>query len=652
MTALAAQFGLFALVGLVGTAAHYAVLYSLVEFHGMGAVAASGWGALTGLVINYALNYTLTFRSDHAHWRTFPKFALIAGVGLGLNQALMALLVGWGLYYLWAQVLVTGMVLVWNFIGNRWWTFNRKVVSGARSTAPSPPGRGWGEGNSGRWLGVLFGLGPALLGLILAVRLVTMDAYPLVDPSESRYAEMARKMVETGNWVTPQIDYGVPFWGKPPLAVWLNALSFESLGVGTFTARLSALLLSLGVLWIVYRLAATRPESGRAWVAPTMLAGMALFFVMSGSVAMDQCLLFGTTLALASFWSAQRTPGHSSRVRSAYPTLTPGPIHGYLFFVGLAIGLLSKGPIALVLAGLPIGLWVLIRNEWVATWQRIPWIKGTLLMLALSLPWYLIAEHRTPGFLEYFIIGEHWKRFTEKGWQGDLYGSGRTYPHGSIWLFWLAAALPWSLLFLAVLGQAVRRLEFHRLLASADGWRLYCLLWMLSPLLFFTLSANLIWTYVLPGLPGCALLLAEWRRDGWSGLLSRDSRLLAGIGMSVPAAILLMVIALPSPPLPLLGTEKYLVERYERERGSPAEGLYYLGDAPYSAQFYLAGKVNAIPLPGQLQTFVEAPAQRFFSCTQRNWNNLPAGIKTHLEPVGDYGRQRLLRVIEPHEPGQ
>jgi 4-amino-4-deoxy-L-arabinose transferase-like glycosyltransferase/putative flippase GtrA len=646
VTALAAQFGLFALVGLVGTAAHYAVLYSLVEFHGMGAVAASGWGALTGLVINYALNYTLTFRSDHAHWRTFPKFALIAGVGLGLNQALMALLVGWGLYYLWAQVLVTGLVLVWNFIGNRWWTFNMNIAPGSqpdrrvRCADRSSLAEGMikaVKGVTDPWLGVLFGLGPALLGLILAVRLVTMDAYPLVDPSESRYAEMARKMVETGNWVTPQIDYGVPFWGKPPLAVWLNALSFESLGVGTFTARLSAFLLSLGVLWIIYRLAATRLDGARPWVAPTMLAGMALFFVMSGSIAMDQCLLFGTTLALASFWLALRTPG---------------PIHGYLFFIGLAIGLLSKGPIALVLAGLPIGLWVLIRNEWVATWRRIPWIKGTLLMLTLSLPWYLIAEHRTPGFLEYFFVGEHWKRFTEKGWQGDLYGSGRTYPHGSIWLFWLAGALPWSLLFLAVLGQAVRRLEVRRLLASTDGWRLYCLLWMLSPLLFFTLSANLIWTYALPGLPGCALLLAEWRRDGWIGLLSRDSRILAGIGMIVPSALLLMAITLPQPPLPLLGTEKYLVDRYEQERGSPVEGLYYLGEPPYSAQFYLGGKARSIPLPDQLQTFVDTPGRRFFSCTQRNWANLPEPIKTRLEPIGDYGRQRLFRTLEPQGPGE
>ena len=124
LQSLSKQFGLFALVGVAGTVAHYAVLYGLVEFAGIGAVAASGWGALTGLVINYVLNHGFTFKSDQPHWRAFPKFALVAGVGLGLNLAMMALLVNrLRIYYLFAQVLVTGVVLVWNFLGNRLWTF-------------------------------------------------------------------------------------------------------------------------------------------------------------------------------------------------------------------------------------------------------------------------------------------------------------------------------------------------------------------------------------------------------------------------------------------------------------------------------------------------------------------------------------------------
>jgi 4-amino-4-deoxy-L-arabinose transferase-like glycosyltransferase len=71
----------------------------------------------------------------------------------------------------------------------------------------------------------------------------------------------------------------------------------------------------------------------------------------------------------------------------------------------------GQGPLAIVLVGMPIFFWVLLRNGWKAMWQRLPWISGSLLMLAIALPWYLLAEYRTPGFLNYFIMGEHVSRF-------------------------------------------------------------------------------------------------------------------------------------------------------------------------------------------------------------------------------------------------
>lgn len=484
-------------------------------------------------------------------------------------------------------------------------------------------------------------LGLPLLALILLVRLVTLGAYPLVDPSESRYAEMARKMVETGNWVTPQIDYGVPFWGKPPLSVWVNALDVELLGVGEFSVRLSAFLLALGVLWMVRRLAVSRPspQAGTAplpgarpredWAAPTMLAGMLLFFVMAGSVATDQAMVFGLTLALGSFWLALHTPG---------------TLNGYLFFIGLAIGLLSKGPIALVLAGLTIGLWVLLRNAWSLIWERLPWLKGTALMLALVLPWYLLAEHRTPGFLEYFLVGEHWKRFTEKGWTGDLYGSGHARPLGTIWLFWLAGALPWSLIFLATLVQAVRRAQVRGLFASADGWRLYCLLWMLSPLLFFTASANLIVTYALPALPGCVLLLAQWRQDGRPGTLAQAGPRLAATAALVPGVFVLAVMVLAAVPGIPISTEKPLVDSYHRLRQSAGERLHYFDEAPYSAQFYTAGQTVSLPDTARLEHLLQEPGRHFLAFPTRRLPALPESLRTRAQPVGRHGDWTLFVI--------
>jgi putative flippase GtrA len=129
------KFMAFTLVGAIGTLVHYSILYALVEGLRFNPVWASGWGALAGLVINYVLNYSLTFKSQQSHVQTLPKFALIALLGLGLNLALMALLTP-HLYYLYAQVVTTGVVLIWNFFANSLWTF--KLDSSNKTVADKP----------------------------------------------------------------------------------------------------------------------------------------------------------------------------------------------------------------------------------------------------------------------------------------------------------------------------------------------------------------------------------------------------------------------------------------------------------------------------------------------------------------------------------
>ncbi len=116
------KFIVFASVGVVGTLAHYLVLYQLVESYGIDPVTASGCGAITGLFVNYLLNYILTFKSQQSHIKAFPKFAVIAGIGFSLNLGLMAALTP-HFYYLYAQIVTTLLVLLWNFLGNSLWTF-------------------------------------------------------------------------------------------------------------------------------------------------------------------------------------------------------------------------------------------------------------------------------------------------------------------------------------------------------------------------------------------------------------------------------------------------------------------------------------------------------------------------------------------------
>lgn len=121
------QFLSFALIGLLGTAAHFLVLYALVSRLDFGPVLASSVGAVTGALVNYGLNYRLTFRSRKRHLDALPKFLAVAGGGWLLNGALMAILLSrLDIHYLLAQVVVTGIVLVWNFLANRFWTFGER----------------------------------------------------------------------------------------------------------------------------------------------------------------------------------------------------------------------------------------------------------------------------------------------------------------------------------------------------------------------------------------------------------------------------------------------------------------------------------------------------------------------------------------------
>jgi putative flippase GtrA len=122
------QFLSFALIGLLGTAAHFLVLYVLVSQLDFGPLPASSVGAVTGALVNYGLNYRLTFRSQKKHREALPRFMVVASGGWLLNGLLMAILLSrLDIHYLLVQIIVTSLVLVWNFLANRFWTFRERA---------------------------------------------------------------------------------------------------------------------------------------------------------------------------------------------------------------------------------------------------------------------------------------------------------------------------------------------------------------------------------------------------------------------------------------------------------------------------------------------------------------------------------------------
>lgn len=122
---VARQFLSFCALGTVGTFAHYLVLVSGVELGG-DPVVSSTLGVIVGALVNYVLSYYYVFRSNNSHPRTITKFFTVAVFGLGLNAlVLSSAIYGLRLHYLVGQVLATGIIVIWNFVGNRWWTFRK-----------------------------------------------------------------------------------------------------------------------------------------------------------------------------------------------------------------------------------------------------------------------------------------------------------------------------------------------------------------------------------------------------------------------------------------------------------------------------------------------------------------------------------------------
>ena len=310
-------------------------------------------------------------------------------------------------------------------------------------------------------------------------------------------------MAETGDWVTPRAYFHgrlVPFWGKPPLQFWLTAASFRLLGVSEWAARLPGYLAGLAMLGITFAFARRFWTREAASASTAVLASSLLFFGLAGSVTLDITLAASSAAAMAAF--ACFAAAQDARARRWW---------GLAFAAALALGMLIKGPIAVAFAVLSVLAWVALGRRWrlLATY---PWVSGTAVFLAGTLPWYLLAERATPGFLRYFFINEHILRFLSHDY-GDLYGSGHTKPFGAVWLMLLAGALPWTVVFLRVVAERVGR----RREAAADPWLDYVLIWALVPPLFFTFARQLLATYLLPGFAGLAVLAGvalAAKRDG------------------------------------------------------------------------------------------------------------------------------------------
>ncbi|HYQ90001.1 MAG TPA: phospholipid carrier-dependent glycosyltransferase, partial [Candidatus Binatia bacterium] len=208
----------------------------------------------------------------------------------------------------------------------------------------------------------------------------------LIEPTETRYAEIAREMLASRDWLIPRLN-GIPHFAKPPLAYWSAASGMAVLGVNEWGARLGAALAASFVLWCTARMAR---QAGGA-LAPAFLVSSVFFFALSHQLASDIFL----AAAVAGFYAAILDP----RTRASL-----------WLFVALAVGFMAKGPVVLVLTVAPALLAAAWARDASPARALASW-RGWLLFVVIALPWYLVVLIRTPGLWTFFFQRQIWERY-------------------------------------------------------------------------------------------------------------------------------------------------------------------------------------------------------------------------------------------------
>lgn len=363
-----------------------------------------------------------------------------------------------------------------------------------------------------------------------------------MDDVDAVQAQIARNMLQSGDWVTAHLD-GVPYLEKSPLKYWMMAVSFAIFGVHDWAARIPVALATILLCWVVARFGAWAFGRTAGLYAGLALATCAGLFLFTRVLIPDVILTLAITVSM---WSLLRA-------------LDPDEAHprawAMLMWACMGVGLLLKGLIA---ALFPVGgglLYLAVSGQWRAgeTWRRLRIVPGMLLLLAIAAPWHILATLRNPpyfdftmhsesgsyhGFFWFYFINEHVLRFLNLRYPRDY----NTVPRLYFWLFHLLWLFPWSVYLPAVFRLSYRGPD------RASRTRLLALCWTGFILLFFTFSTTQEY-YSMPCYPALALLigaaLAQGGREVRIG--TRVAAGIASVALVALTTILFLVRNLPAP---------------------------------------------------------------------------------------------------------
>jgi 4-amino-4-deoxy-L-arabinose transferase-like glycosyltransferase len=327
-----------------------------------------------------------------------------------------------------------------------------------------------------------------------------LGAIGLVGPDEPRYVWIARAMAETGDWVTPRL-FGQPWFEKPILYYWATAIGFRMHLPAEWAARLpsaiSALAAAIAIGWVARRFYQldVHSFSSPALFGPLLFCTSVAAIGFSRSASPDMLFSAAITLAMASAAEALRRGGTLRGIEQASKPSDLAPLALFGLFLGL--GVLAKGPAAVLLAGGAVFLWMIATGKWRAA-IRLAHPIAIAVCCVVALPWYVLCTSRNPDFLHVFIFQHNFERYLTPMFQHRQ----------PFWFFGpiiLLALLPWTVLLWPAFDQGMR---LWRAKSWGDSPGFFVACWAVFPVIFFSFSQSKLPGYVLPSIPPLALICA------------------------------------------------------------------------------------------------------------------------------------------------
>ncbi len=359
--------------------------------------------------------------------------------------------------------------------------------------------------SSGSILAVIF----ALL-LASVIFFTNLGKYPLFNPDEALYAEPALEMLKSHDYITTSLNYVTRFT-KPPLDIWAMVLSYKIFGINEFAARFPGA--AAGYLTLIFTTIFTYKYLNKKtalWLC-LILSQTPLFIAISRQAITDMPLTLFITIAVINFYTSLKE------------AKTP-----YLSFIMIGLAIMTKGPVGLVLPGLSLSIFYLLKGELIIVFKKINIVKASLIILGLALPWYIMEIYITNGaYFKEFIIRENFQRFTGVV---DAH-KGQSWYHLVVFCL---GFLPWSIFFPVILAKifkdfklrnnyftgikAIKNLiitipiKINNLIQQNPDLEiiLLCLIQLVVTIAFFSISVSKLIPYTLPAYPFAAILLSYY----------------------------------------------------------------------------------------------------------------------------------------------